>query len=270
MKRRRIDSAGDSAYTARRVITLDETAVKARLRPRLRDPDFLRAVASLTNDRLLLSLFLMGVSYGEGLGEAGVAAIEDDEVARLMHDLRRQRLEEHGHADATRMVVAELFPEHFDGGCYRYEDHVFGKEYYFTVREQNRRRLRERDRYSRLNLYLTTTFGYEVMVDLFYGEVLEVLGRSTLPRTITARVEFVLTAILRQEETHLGLVEQHNALLATDRRTLSPGATATLDQLARVETADYEWAAERAVDEIVRAYAAYADADGVRARVAAP
>src|SRR5262249_14839181 len=76
---------------------------------------------------------------------------------------------------------------------------------------------------------------------------------------------FVLTVILRQEETHLGLIAQHNALLAADRSRLSPAAVEALEQLGRLEAADYEWAAELAGREIVRLYAGYADAEKLRA-----
>ena len=248
-------------------IDLDETEVRERLRPLARDPPFLRAVENVTADPLFLSLFLMGVSFGEALGEKGVTAIREDEVARQMHDLERQRLEEHGHAVGTRLIVEELFPQHFDAGRYRYEGSLFNREYYFTVREENRRRLKERGRYSRLNLYLTTSFGYEVMVELLYGAVLEALGRSPLPLRIRERVELVLTMILRQEETHLAIVEQHNRLLATERSGLSPQGAATLDALTLLEAEDYEWTADLAVREIVRAVAPYADAATARAYV---
>jgi hypothetical protein len=246
-------------------IDLDEAAVRERLRPLTQSPRFLRAVENVTADPLFLSLFLMGVSFGEALGEKGVAAIREDEVARQMHDLERQRLEEHGHAGGARLIVEELFPEHFDAGRYRYEESLFNREYYFTVREENRRRLKEQGRYSRLNLYLTTSFGYEVMVELLYGAVLGALRRSPLPRQVRERVELVLTMILRQEETHLGIVAQHNRLLGIGRSGLSPRGAATLDALALVQVEDYGWAANLAVREIVRAYAPYAEAATVRA-----
>ena len=116
-------------------LELDEGAVRARLAPLLDDRTFRTAMTTLAGDRLLLSLFLMGVSLGEGLGEAGVAAIGQEEVAGLMHDLRRQQLEEHGHMEGTRLVACELFPDLFEGGRYRYEDRLLGTDYYFTVRE---------------------------------------------------------------------------------------------------------------------------------------
>jgi hypothetical protein len=250
-------------------IVLDERAVRDALAPCLDDAGFVRALQNLVSDRLCLSLFLMGVSYGEGLGEAGVAAIALDDVASLIHDLRRQQLEEHGHMTGTRLVVEELFPEHFAGGTYRYEHAVFGREYYLTVREANRARLRALDRYSRLNLFLTTSFGYEVMVDLLYGAVLGALARSPLPPPLVERVGFVLTMILRQEQTHVDLMTQHEALLAADRTRLSPAAVDALDRLARLTADDYRWAAQRAVEEIVPTMRAYADLEAVHARAAA-
>lgn len=84
-------------------IVLDERAVRDELAPCLADAGFARALQNLVGDRLCLSLFLMGVSHGEALGEAGVAAIGLDDVASLMHDLRRQQLEEHGHMAGTRL-----------------------------------------------------------------------------------------------------------------------------------------------------------------------
>jgi hypothetical protein len=249
-------------------IELDEDAVRERLRPLIAVPSFAHAMARLVDDPVLLSIFLMGVSLGEGLGEAGVATIGEEEIAALMHDLRRQRLEEHGHMEGTRLVVRELFPEHFDGDRYRYADRLIGTDYYYTVREANRTRLRERERYSRLNLYLTTSFGYEIMVGLLYGAVIDALARSSLPRALTERIAFVLTVILRQEETHLGIVAQHDALLAADRRTLSPGAVAALARLALLGADDYGWVAEVAVREIVRTTAIYGEPARLRAHLA--
>lgn len=249
------------------MIELDEGLVRTSLEPLLHDARFERAITNLTNDRLFLSIFLMTVSLGEGFGEAGVNAVGQEEVAQLMHNLRLQELEEHGHMDGTRMLVEELFPEHFEGDRYRYEHGLVGVEYYFTVREANRRRLRERDRYSRLNLYLTTTFAYEIMVELLYATVIEALATSALPRVMTDRIVFVLTVILRQEETHLGIIAQHNALCAADRAGLSAAAAGTLGQLERLTGEDYEWTAELAVQEIVRAMSEYADPAELRARL---
>jgi len=251
-------------------IALNEPAIVARFRPLTDDALFRRGLDTFTGDPLFLALFLMGVSQGEALGEAGVAAIGQEEIAGLMHELRRQGLEEHGHSEGARLAAQELFPELFDGETFRWSDHVPGLDYYLTVREANRRRLRERDRYSRLNLYLTTSFGFEVMVELLYGAVIDALAHSPLPRIVRERVTFVLTVILRQEETHLGLIAQHNALLACDRSRLSAAAVETLVRLGHLEAADYEWAAELAVREVVRLYAGYADAEKLRVALPAP
>ena len=169
--------------------------------------------------------------------------------------------------EGTRLVLQELFPEHFDGDRYRYGDRLIGTDYYFAVREANRTRLRARGRYSRLNLYLTTSFGYEIMVGLLYGAVIDALGRSSLPRALTERIAFILTVILRQEETHLGIVAQHNALLAADARGLSSGAVATLDRLALLAAGDYTWIAEVAVRQIVRTTAIYGEPERLRAHL---
>src|SRR5262249_52363775 len=160
---------------------LDEGGVVARLRPLADDTLFRRGVETFTGDPLFLAIFLMGVSQGEALGEAGVAAIGQEESAGLMHELRRQGLGEHGHSEGARLAAQELFPEFFEGATFRWSGHMPGLDYYFTVREANRRRLRERGRYSRLNLYLTTSFGFEVMVELLYGAVIDALARSPLP-----------------------------------------------------------------------------------------
>jgi hypothetical protein len=250
-------------------LTIDEKALCEGLRPMLDDRDFKRGLENIANDRLLLSLFLMGTSLGEGLGEQGIAKIAGDDLAALLRDLRRQRLEEHGHMDSTRIIAEELFPDHFVNGQYLYASHVVGPGYYYAVRETNRARLRGLGKYSRFNLYMTTSFGYEIMVELFFRAVIEAVKRSSLPDPMRERVEFVLTAILSQEETHLGFIEQHNALLAADRSSLSPAAAETLDKFALLSDEDYRSAAELAVSKIVETYRAFADADAARSRVTA-
>jgi hypothetical protein len=269
LRARTLPRARGLFYSLAVPIALDEGAVVARLRPLADDATFRRGIETFTNEPRFLALFLMGVSQGEALGEAGVAAIGQEEIAGLMHELRRQGLEEHGHSEGSRLAAQELFPECFDSEAFRWSEHVPGLDYYFTVREANRRRLRERDRYSRLNLYLTTSFGFEVMVELLYGAVIDALVRSPLPRVVRERVTFVLTVILRQEETHLGLIAQHNALLAADRSRLSPPALEALERLGRLEATDYEWVAELAVRNVVRLYAGYADAEKLRAALPA-
>ena len=251
------------------MIELDEKALRERLRPRLAEARFRRAIENFTRDPLLLSLFLVTVSHGEGLGETGVAAIGDREIATLMYGLRRERLEEQGHMEAARLLAQDLFPEFFAHGQYRYEDYLFGRDHYLRVREANRRRLREHGRHSRLNLYLTTTFGHEVMLELLFAAVIEALRRSPLPRPVTERVELVLGAILRLEESRAGVIGQHNALLGADRAELSVGACDELARLGRLTAADYEWAAELAVNEILVTLGPYADAEAIRARLRA-
>jgi hypothetical protein len=247
------------------MIELDGTSVREAVRPVTDDARFRKAIDNLAGDRLLLSLFLMNVSHGEGVGEAGVAAIGQDETAALLHEVRRTQGIDRRSTESTKLVVEELFPEFFDHGQYRYED-VVGRDYYFTVREANRRRLRERGRYSRLNLFLTTSFAHEVTIGLLYGAVVDALARSPLPRELAARVADVLAGI-RRDEAAGELVAQHNALLAAPRDGLSPSALEALDTLARLTAADYECAAELAVREIVAAYAPWADAEAARRRV---
>src|SRR5439155_15456230 len=126
-------------------------------------------------------LFLMGVSHAEGVGEAAVRAIGQDEIAALLSA-------PHAATREARLVAEGLFAEFFDHGQYRYEEHVFGRESYFRIREANRRRLRERGKYSGLNLYLTTTFGHELMSELVHAAMRDALGRSPLPRPVTDRI----------------------------------------------------------------------------------
>jgi len=244
-------------------IDLDEQDVLGSLRPIVRDERFRAGIANMVCDRTMLGLFLMGLSRGEGLGEAGVASIGEEDIARLIHNLELQRLEEHGHSAGAREMAERVCPEHFQDDTYCYEASVGGAPYYFRVREANRARLRELGRYSRLNIYLTTSFGYEIMVDLLFESVMEALSASTLPPDLLDGVRFVLGVIQSQEETHLGLIDQHNALLAADRTTLSPSAVAMLERLELLTADDYLWAAELSVREIVTSMGVYADREDV-------
>jgi len=241
------------------MIALDAGALRERLRAVIDDARLQKAIANVTADRLLLSLFLAGAAHGEGVAEAGVAAIAEPAVADVLCPAGAE-------TDPTKLVVQDLFPELFDHGQYRYED-VVGRDYYFTLRDANRRRLRERGRFSRLNVHLTTTFGYAVMVDVVYGAVIDALGRSPLPRALAERAAAVLATIVGRDGSATAVVARHNALLAVPRDTLSPSACEALQLLERLTALDYEWAADLAAREIVAAYAPWADADAARRRI---
>ncbi len=249
---------------ARRHIDLDESVVLDELSQHTHDERFRRAMRALANDRVLLCHFLVGLSRGEALGEAGVSAIGEEEIARLIHGLDLQRLEEHGHSQGALELARRVCPELFAGDTYRYEASVAGAGYYYTVLQANRARLRARDRYSRLNLYLTTSFGYEIMVELLFGSVIEALNESSIPGDIIEQAKFVLGVILSQEEGHLGLLDQHNALLDVDRTGLSPRAVDMLEALARLDESDYRWTADLAVREMLRFNGIFADPARIR------
>jgi hypothetical protein len=240
------------------MIELDERDVRERLRPLTDDGRLRDAIANISADPLLLSLFLMGMSHAEGLAEAGVTAIGDDDIARLVRGPRS------GRSAAMRLIVEDLFPECFDHGQYRYDDHVFGRDHHLTVRDANRRRLRERGRYSPLNLHLTTSFAHDVATALLGAAVVDALGRSPLPAPIPERV----AALLGRTGTDGGWIARHNALLATDRQSLSPTAVEAIEALGRLTAGDYASAAELAVRELVAAYVPYADPTALRARIA--
>ena len=239
------------------MITVDETGLRARLRAVIDDARLQKAIGNLTADPLLLSLFLVAAAHGEGLAEAGVAAIGEPEIAALLSPAA---------SEATKLVVQDLFPEFFDHGQYRYED-VVGRDYYFTLRETNRRRLRERGRYSPLNLHLTTTFGYAVMVELVYGAVMDALARSPLPRPLTERAAAGLGTILRRDGNGPTIVARHNGLLAAPRDGLAASAREALRLLDRLTALDYESAADLAVREVVAAYAPWEDVEAARRRI---
>jgi hypothetical protein len=242
-----------------RRVELDEAAVRDRLARYLEAPEVKRGLEAMLADEFLLAFFLMSVSEGEAMGEAGVAAIREEEIAALIHDLERQQREEGGHKQGSLDLARELFPAYFDDGQYRWASKLSGRDYYVTVLQQNRERLKERGLYSRLNLYLTTTFGYEVMVVLYYGAVIQALEASAaLSPDVRRRIAAELRRILAEEETHLELEDQHNALLRADRSKLGPRAVEQLDALERLGAADYHWAAELSVREVVRMIGRYA------------
>jgi len=253
---------------------LDERALRDQLKPLLRSPRFDQTLTSILNDRFMLSLFLAGVAYLEGIGELAIGAIRQAEVSRLMHDLRRHELEEHGHMEGIRIVIGELFPDLCVDGHHVYEPYISetaGQEYYHKLRETTRRRLRQLGRYSPLNLYLLITFGGETLVELLYSAVIETLERSTLPAEITERVGFILRMILAQEETHdVLLTDQHKELLEADRTGLSPTAVSMIDQLGHLTEEDYRWTAEYMIREFVSWMCVFLDEPArVRERFAA-
>jgi hypothetical protein len=250
-------------------LSLDEAALCRELAPLLDDPEFRRGVTNLAADPFFVAFFLASVSQGEGLGEHAVALIGQEELARRIQDLKRQELEERGHKEQTLAAAVELFPEHFENGVYRHAAALQGATYYVAVLEENRQRLKRLGRYSRLNLYMTTTFAYEVMVMLLYRAVADAIARSDLAPAVRTRVVSVIERILGEEETHLGVVDQHNALLDAARGSLSGEAAAMLDALAELEVEDYRFPAERAVRQVVATTRRYADAAGYRAEIEA-
>jgi len=239
------------------MIALDETGLRARLAALIDDARLQKAIVNLTADALLLSLFLVAAAHGEGVAEAGVAAIGEPEIAAGLGPAS---------TEATKLAVQDLFPEFFDHGQYRYED-VVGRDYYFTVREANRRRLRERGRYSSLNLHLTTTFGYGVMVELVYGAVMDALKRSPLPRPLAERAAAGLGTIRRRDGDGATILARHDALLTAPRDGLATSAREALRLLERLTARDYEWAADLAVREVIAAYAPWEDVEAARRRI---
>jgi len=239
------------------MIALDEAGLRARLRALIDDARLQKAIVNLTADRLLLSLFLVAAAHGEGVAEAGVAAIGEPEIAALLCPAA---------TEATKLAVQDVLPEFFDHGQYRYED-VVGRDYYFTVREANRRRLRERGRYSPLNLHLTTTFGYAVMVEIVYGAVIDALARSPMPRPLAERAAAGLATIRRRDGDGATILARHNALLAAPRDGLAASAREALRLLERLTARDYESAADLAVREVIAAYAPWEDVEAARRRI---
>lgn len=250
-------------------ISIDEAELCRALAVRLDDPEFQAGIANLANDSFFVAHFLVSVSQGEGLGEAAVGMIGQDELASLIHDLKRQEREERAHKERTIDAARELFPEYFEDGCYRHENALDGRPYYVAVLESNRARLKQRDRYSRLNLYLTTTFGYEVMVVLLYRTVADAIAASALPSHIRERIVSVLESILAEEETHLGILDQHNVLLRTSRKHLSEDARTMLDSLETLGDEDYEHPAAHAVEQVAAMMRRYGNPARQRADIEA-
>ena len=248
-------------------INLNEEAIRKKFAHYMDDPSVVEGLARMVSDRFLLAFFLMSVSEGEAMGEAGVAAIREEEIAKLIHDIERQQREEGGHKQLSLDLARDLFPEYFDDGEYRYGDKLMGRDYYLTVLQENRGRLKDRGAYSRLNLYLTTTFGYEIMVGLHYGAVIDAVAASDLAPELKNPIVTQLRRILDEEETHLEIATQHNALLAADRSGLGERTALLLEALETLTTDDYEWAAELSMKEIVKMMGRYATGPRFRAEI---
>lgn len=86
---------------------------------------------------------------------------------------------------------------------------------------------------------------------------------------IRSRVVAVLASILEEEEQHLGVLSDRDALLAVDPSGLSDEARAMIEALGRLHADDYAFAAERSVDEVCEMMARYADPVAYRARIEA-
>ena len=104
---------------------------------------------------------------------------------------------------------------------------------------------------------------------LLYRAVADAVARSQLPASLRERVGRVLEGILAEEETHLGVVDQHDALLAGSREGLSPDALAMLDALARLTADDYVFSARLAVRQVIDMMQRYADPSGYRTEIEA-
>lgn len=250
-------------------LSLDEAELCRDLEPLLEDDAFQQGLGNLSGDPFFLAFFLASVSQGEGLGEHAVGLIGQEELARRIQDLKKQELEERGHKQQTIDAAALLFPEYFENGVYRFEKALQGAPYYAAVLEENRERLKRLGRYSRLNLYMTTTFAYEVMVMLLYRAVADAVSQAELPAAIRDRVCGVIERILAEEETHLGVVDQHNGLMDVPRDELSAEAASMLDSLEGLDAEDYRFPAERAVRQVVATTSRYADAAAYRAEIEA-
>lgn len=250
-------------------LRLDQGALCENLARLLDTPRFGAGMRALAGDRFFVAHFLASVSQGEGLGEAAVGMVGQEELAHRIRDLKKQELEERGHKEQTLAIAERLFPEYFAGGRYRFEGALSGRPYYVAVLEANRARLKRAGRYSRLSLYLTTTFAYEVMVLLLYRAVADAVAASDLDADLRERVGAVLESILAEEETHLGVLGQHEALLATDRSDLGHEAREMLDTLELLDASDYEIPARHAVEQVVVMMERYAEPERYRVEIEA-
>ena len=248
-------------------IELHENAIRDKFAHYIGDPLVVRGLSEMVSNPFLLAFFLMSVSQGEAMGEAGVATIREEEIANLIEDIERQEREEAGHKQLTLDLARDLFPEYFDDGAYRYAEKLTGREYYITVLQENRQRLKDRGCYSRLNLYLTTTFGYEIMVGLYYQAVIDAVAASDLAPALKDPMVSQLRRILDEEDTHLEIATQHNALLEADRTGLGSRAVEFLEALETLTTDDYEWAVELSMKEIVKMIGRYGRGAEFRAEI---
>jgi hypothetical protein len=248
-------------------IYVDEQALLTELSPLLETESCRLGLRNLASERFFVAFFLASVSQGEGLGEAAVGMVGQEELAARIRDLRKQEREERGHKERTHDIAVALFPEWFTDGRYRYRGALVGKSYYVDVLERNRERLKAEGRYSRLNLYLTTTFAYEIMVLLLYRKVADAMLASPLPSDVRERVAGVIDGILAEEEEHVDVVGQHRALLATPREGLSPEAIRLLETLEKMTAEDYRLPAELAVQAVAEMMGRYSDPCGYRAEI---
>ncbi len=245
----------------------DEKALLAELEPLLDDPDFRTGLGNLTGTPFFVAFFLASVSQGEGLGAAAVAMIGQEELAGRIRDLDKQEREERGHEEITLAAGRALLPAWFDGDVYRYPKALQGRDYYVQVLERNRERLKAEGRYSRLNLYLTTTFAYEIMVALLYRAVADGLRGGPLADGLGGKVADVIDRIVAEEDEHLGILDQHVALLETPRKGLSEQACSVLDNLAKITIDDYRLSAEMAVSHVVQMMQRYAEPERLRNQI---
>lgn len=246
-----------------------EDEIQRRLSGLLDDPSLKRGIEVMANDPFFLAFFLVSVSQGEGLGAAAVGVIGQEEIAWRLHELQKQEQEEHEHRERTLEAAQRLFPDYFDDGRYRWDQSLQGMPYYLAVLESNKQRLKRLGRYSRLNQYLTTTFGYEVMVLLLYRAVSRAMAGSSLPQRTRDDVAALLNGILDEEETHVGILDEHNALLGGDREGLSTEACAALDELGQLTGDDYEFAAQLAVRQLLAMMESFAQPEAYRAAIEA-
>lgn len=252
----------------RTMIALDESALRAKLAHYLEADVVRQGLREMAADPFLLAFFLMSVSEGEAMGEAGVGAILEEDLSALLRELERQQKEEAGHKQLSQDLARELFPAYFDAdGSYRYAAKLSGREYYIAVLQQNRQHLKDRGAYSRLNLYLTTTLGYEIMVALYYQAVIDAVKASPLPPAIRERVAAQLQRILAEEETHLGIGAQHEQLRLADRSGLAPRTAELIDRLDSLREEDYAFAAELSMRKIVEMAGRYAAGASYRAEI---